>query len=226
MNAKRAPRVLSVLPLAVTAVLGLSGCFRHAEVITTIGNPFVVGGVMPNTVQQLHASTENQRQIPPGSLTDEAILTRMDESAACFSVSLRAIDEGSGQTWTDLRNWNVSLLVDNVEMVDPAIELHPPEHNQYQGVSWQQVQVGQRTVCVDRNGVERAPNTITQANPCGRWETRPIMEGRWLPALVTVTTATGEVCFQNQGYLTASSAQVTLKMERARRRLDFTWEFR
>jgi hypothetical protein len=224
MLARRAPLLLSLLLALSSSLLG--GCFRHAEVITTIGNPFVVGGVMPNEVQHLHASTERQRQIPAGSLTDQAILTRMDESAACFNVQLRALDEGNGQTWTDLRNWDVSLLVDNVEMVDPTIELHPPEHNQYQGVSWQQVQVGQRQICVDRNGRERPPNTITQANPCGRWETRPITEGRWLPAIVTATTAAGEVCFQNQGYLSSTSAQITLKMERSRRRLDFTWEFR
>ncbi|MCA9575278.1 MAG: hypothetical protein R3B40_12075 [Polyangiales bacterium] len=224
MTFRRAPLALSLLLAATSALLG--GCFRHAEVITTIGNPFVAGGVMPNDVQHLHASTENQRRIPAGSLTDQASLTRMDESAACFHVELRAIDEGNGQTWTDLRNWNVSLLVDNVEMVDPNIELHPPQHAQYQGVSLQTVVVGERRVCVDERGRERPANTVTQANPCGRWESRPITESRWLPAIVTVTTAAGEVCFQNQGYLTANSTQVTLKMERARRRLDFTWEFR
>ena len=193
--------------------------------IITIGNPFVVGGVMPNEVQQLAASTEQQRQIPAGSLTDQAILTQMDASAACFNVQLRALDEGGGQTWTDLRNWEVSLLVDNLEMVDPTIELSAPEHNQYNGVSLQEVVVGQRQVCVDADGVERAPQTVTQENPCGRWDTRNITESRWMPAILTVTTASANVCFQNQGHLTASTAAVTLKMQRMRRRLDFTWEF-
>ena len=216
--------LVSSLALGLASTL-LGGCFRHAEVITTIANPFVAGGVMPNEVQHLYASTEQQRQLPPGSMTDLATLTQMDAAAACFSVQLRALDEGGGQTWTDLRNWEVSLLVDNVEMVDPAIELHPPEHNQYNGVSLHDVVVGQRQVCLDGNGVERAPQTVTQENPCGRWETRNITESRWMPAVLTVTTASANVCFQNQGHLTASTAAVTLKMQRMRRRLDFTWEF-
>lgn len=224
MLAHRAALV-SYLALGLTSTL-LGGCFRHAEVITTIGNPFVVGGVMPNEVQHLFASTEQQRQIPAGSLTDLAILTQMDASSACFNVQLRALDDGGGQTWTDLRNWDVSLLVDNLEMVEPTIELSAPQHNQYNGVSLQEVVVGQRQVCVDANGNERPPQTVTQENPCGRWESRNITESRWMPAIVTVTTASANVCFQNQGHLTASTTAITLKMQRVRRRLDFTWEFR
>lgn len=216
--------VVSYLALGLASSL-LGGCFRHSEVITTIANPFAAGGVMPNEVQQLSTNTEQQRQIPAGSLTDQAILTQMDANSACFNVQLRAIDEGGGQTWTDLRNWDVSLLVDNLEMVDPTIELSPPVHNQYNGVSQQEVVVGQRQVCVDGNGNERPPQSVTQQNPCGRWESRNITEWRWMPAIVTVTTASANVCFQNQGHLTASTTAITLKMQRARRRLDFTWEF-
>jgi len=217
--------LISSLALGLASMM-LGGCFRHAEVITTISNPFVAGGVMPNEVQHLYASTEQQRQLPAGSMTDLASLTQMDASAACFNVQLRALDEGGGQTWTDLRNWDVSLLVDNLEMVDPAIELSAPQHSQYNGVSLQDVVVGQRQVCLDANGVERAPQTVTPENPCGRWERRNITESRWMPAVLTVTTASASVCFQNQGHLTASTAAITLKMQRARRRLDFTWEFR
>ncbi len=217
--------LVSSLALGLASSL-LSGCFRHAEVITTISNPIAAGGVMPNEVQHLFASTEQQRQLPAGSLTDQAILTQMDANSACFAVELRALDEGGGQTWTDLRNWNVSLLVDNLEIVDPNIELSAPVHNQYNGVSQQEVVVGQRTVCVDQNGIERAANTVTQQNPCGAWQQRDVTEWRWMPAILTVTTASANVCFQNQGHLTAATTAITLKMERARRRLDFTWEFR
>ncbi len=193
----RARHVLVVTSLALASALAL-GCFRHSEVVTTMGNPFVVGGVMPNEIQQLYASTERNRALPPGSMTDKAVLTQMDANAVCFQVELRALDEGGGQTWTDLRNWDVSLLTGEIEMVEPSIELYPPTHNQYNGRTRQQVQVGQRQVCVDDRGRERPQRTVTQAAPCTRWETRPITESRWVPAILTVTTASANVCFQNQ----------------------------
>ena len=47
-----------------------------------------------------------------------------------------------------------------------------------------------------------------------------------VPGIVHVTTGQGRVCFENQGHISAQTQQITLKMQRTRRRLDFTWQLR
>ena len=148
----------------------------------------------------------------------------MDANESCFHVTLRALDGGNGQTWTDIPSWGMSLLTDNVEIVEPTVQLDAPSQQQYNGRTRQRVQTGTQSMCVE-NGVARSRATVTSQNPCrGRWEQRPVYENRWVPAIITVTTASGLVCFQNQGNVTPETTLVTLKMEKNRRRLDFTWE--
>lgn len=215
-----------VLFVALTLALLSIGCFRHTEVVTTINNPFRTGIVDSNRVSVEYASTERNHRIPPGSLSDAASLVQLDQNTACFDVTLHAreSDNGGSQTWTDYGTWGVSLLVNEFELVQPSIQMQQPTQQAYQGRVRQEVVVGERTVCVDRRGRERT--NVTQTNPCRRWETRPITDTQWVPGVVRITTGQGRICFQNQGQITAQTTQITLKMQRARRRLDFTWELR
>ena len=214
------------LALGALAMTFSPGCFRHTEVVTSMPNPIRSGGVTPNEIPVLQTNVERRHQIPAGSLADVAQLTQLDAGQACFRVTLRAMESGASGGWTDHGAWGISMLVgDGIEVVEPHVIVGERARQSYNGRVQQRVQTGQEQVCVDGDGNVRNPDSVTRDNPCGRWESRPVYDTQWVPARIHVISSTGDICFQHQGHVNASTPAITLKMQRQRRRLDFTWEF-
>lgn len=204
-----------LIGLTATTIF-LLGCLNRT-VITTIRHPLQTGQVDPNTVPHTYANQENNYALPPGTLNDEASLVQMDSSAACFDVTLNFIDDGEGQSWTDLRNWEITLDANpgDIRIVQPTVELYEPSAQQFQGQAPQEVEVGRSEECVKRDRNDR----------CTRWENRPIYETQWLPAIITVVTGGGRICFGNGGHVTTNTTSVKLNLHRPGRTVAFEWEF-
>lgn len=204
--------------LALVAAIGASGCFVDRTVTTTLPHPMQTGQIQQNRVNHEYARTENNHRIPAGSLTDEATLTRMDAEAICATVQLRAVTDDDGQTWSDLRNWEITLLSAPGETVltTPTVEMLPDTAQQFAGRVPQRVQTGTETVCTDRDD---------ESGDCNRSETRPVYQTRWVPGTVTVVSGGGNICFANPGVVSTQTQVVTLRLHRPIRNLNFEWQF-
>lgn len=201
--------------LGLGALVLSAGCSR--TVVTTIRHPLQTGALDPNIIALTYESTERQRAIPYGALSDEAEITRLDTSAMCFEVTLRDIPEpGQGTYWTDLRNFEVGLDAgDDIRIVEPEITLREPVQRDYQGMNPQEVQTGTRRECT-----RRADN-----GDCRRWENRPVYETRYFPGIVPVIEGGGTICFGNGGLVTPETDHVRLVLRRPVFELGWEWEF-
>jgi len=205
--------------LGTTVAIGalgmlLGGCVSRT-VVTTIPHPMQTGEIPANRISHQRVNDESHMALPPGTLDNSAEITRMDTEAVCFDTVLNWVDDGDGQTWTDLRNWEITLdLPNNARMVQPTVQLYEPSAQQYDGRVHQQVQTGVRDVCVGTD----------PKGACVAWEQRPVYQWQWVPGIVTVVTGGGGICFDNQGYVTPATSEITLNLHRTGRTVSFAWE--
>lgn len=205
-----------LLALSLTLAVASIGCVSRT-VVTTIPHPMQTGQISQNRIAHEYRNNENNQALPAGTLSDSAEIVRMDAEAVCFDVLLTIVDDGDGQTWTDLRNWEITLdLPGDQRMVQPNIQLADPVAQQYDGRVRQQVQTGIRKNCL-------AYDAHTAA--CVQWEEQPVYEWQWVPGVVTVVSGGGGVCFGNQGFVTTGTSELKLNLHRTGRTIAFEWEF-
>ncbi len=207
---------LSLLALLLLLAATSAGCVSRT-VVTTIPHPMQTGQITQNRIAHEHRNDENNQALPAGTLNDSAEIVRMDAEAVCFDVLFTYVDSGEGQTWTDLRNWEITLdLPGGQRMVQPNIQLAEAVAQQYDGRIRQQVQTGVQKNCLAYDA---------QSGQCVQWEEQPVYQWRWVPGVVTVVSGGGGVCFGNQGFVTTATTELKLNLHRTGRTVAFEWEF-
>jgi len=210
---------MGVRTLAVIALAAAAAC--TTRVTTSIRHPMQAGQLDPNRIPLTYGNVERRRGLPPGSLDDEAEITRLDTETMCFDVTMRAITEGNGQTWTDLRNYEVALDAgEDLRVIAPELQLRENVAQQFNGLNPVRRRTGTRRVCANysrtRNGQRR----------CTRWRSEPVYQTVYVPGIVTVIAGGGQFCFANQGIVTPETDRVKLVLRRSGgRSLEWEWLF-
>lgn len=192
-------------------------CSSNKTTTTAIRHPMQAGQIDQNRVPISSTAIESRHGLQPTTLDHEASLLSMDPQGICFNVRVRTIDDGTGAAWTDLRNWEVTLNTqgdNNVSLVSPSVELVPATSEVYNGLVEQEIVVGEKDECTERDG-----------SSCVRWEKRPIVETEMVPGQLNVVTGGGKVCFANQGNVTPQTPGIELRLHRLANTLNFQWEF-
>jgi hypothetical protein len=207
-------RTYAFLP-ALLAIFSLTGCVRDVAV-TTVPNPAVSGVSADTRVAVSYPLQESQRGLPVGTLDDEATITSFDANQVCVGIALRAVDEGAGESWSVLENFDISLETSDGRRLTPATyQASEATMQQYQGY-------------VPTEVVVRVDRVCTQQNPqgqCTRWTDQPVTETQWLPGIVHVHTGGGGLCFQHAGAINPATQSIRLALRRTARRVDFQWSF-
>ncbi|MEM6960863.1 MAG: hypothetical protein AAF355_01325 [Myxococcota bacterium] len=213
----RTPAAVRAHPLSLCALAAfaiLSGCTRSAS--TAIRHPMQVGQIEPHQVINPHPSEEQSYLLPAGTLNNSAQLVQLDDQNVCIDLRLQRIDDGNGQMWTPLENWDIELETAEGQRIRQGVaQSMQPASQQFQGRTPQRVVVGEQEECVRQN----------KSGRCTRWERRPITEVRWLPGIVTVTSGGGNICFTHGGAVSLKTTGIKLKLERPAIRLFFEWLF-
>lgn len=200
---------------ALMAALALTGCVRDVAQ-TTVPNPAVAGVSSDSRVAVSYPYQETQRGLPPGTLDDEAAILRFDQNEVCVGITLRAVDDGAGESWSVLENFGIALETDAGQRFTPAT-YEPMEATvaQFQGYVPTEVVVRVDRVCTQQNN----------QGQCLRWQDQPITETQWLPGIVNVHSGGGGVCFQHAGAVNPSTRSMRVSLRRTARRVDFQWLF-
>lgn len=178
-------------------MLLLSACGASTTFVT-IRHPLQVGGVDPNLVPFENAREERGRQLPAGTLVDQAQLLTLTPDQICLRVSL----------WGDQLNpqrasftaYRIALLNDQpgVENTGAQIQLEQGTTASYHGV---------RRVARYTGGVA-VVRAVAQ------------------PFVWQITHQPAVLCFPNGGFVTPSTTRMTLELNDAGagNRINFEWE--
>lgn len=196
----------------VAAALATGGCV-HA-VTVQIPNP-LTRGLVPNRIPNEDQSTANYFGLPYNTFTSEASLVSLDAQRACFNVVLRV--DGEHAPLATPANWRTFMRGDpNIENMEPIFG--PPaqqQMQQMQGSIPRQRFAGYYTSCTRYSyGTQctQQPRYITVREP----------------AIITVITGGGSVCFAHGGTVNPRTEQITLHLDdqqNVSRRLAFRWRF-
>lgn len=198
--------------MVAAAVATTGGCV--SAVTITIPNP-LTRGLVANRIPNADESTASYFGLPYGTFTSEASLVSLDPQRACFNVVLRV--EGSHAQNATPANWRTFLRGDpNVENMEPIFGPPAPQQAmQMQGSIPRQRFAGYYTTCTRYS-----------------YGTRCSQQPRYItvrePAIITVITGGGSVCFAHGGQITPRTEQVTLHLDdqqNVSRRLAFRWRF-
>ncbi len=186
--------ILTVLSLVTS--LGVIGCVHSTDV--EIGNPLHSGKVDEHRITRPHSYAEQAHGLPPGSLTDEARLTAMNEAKVCFAFTMHELVPVDGaQIKATLAGAKKGMLE------RPEVTATPTTMRTYNGLVPLRRQVGHETVCTRRD----------QYNVCQGWETRPTYTTDMVPGPVNVHELKGNLCFPNRGELDEQTAYLKLAVK-------------
>jgi hypothetical protein len=179
------------------ALLLLAACGGRTYYVT-IRHPLEVGAVDPNQVMFDQSREENQRQLPPGALLDQAELVSLTPEQICVRVTIWS-DQLEPQR-SDYNSYRIALLNDQggVENTTAQIQMMPPSMNAFQGVRRQARFTG---------GV-----TVVRAYA--------------QPFVWQITQNPAQLCFQNGGFVTPATTRLVLEMGNAGagNRMNFEWQ--
>lgn len=182
----------------MACVLLLSACGARTTYVT-IRHPLHVGAVDPNLVPFESAREERGRQLPTGTLVDQAQLLSLTPDQICLRVSLWA-DQLNPQR-ANFSAYRIALLNDQpgIENTGAQIQLEEGTTASYQGVRRATRYTGGVTV------VRTVPEPFV-------WQ---------------ITQQPAVMCFPNGGFVTPSTTRMTLELNDAGagNRINFEWEF-
>lgn len=165
----------------------------------SIRHPLQVGGVDPNQVPFENTREERGRQLPGGTLVDQAQLLTLTPDQICLRVSVWA-DQLNPQR-SNFTAYRIALLNDQpgVENTGVQIQLEQGTTAQYQGV----------------RRVARYTGGVTVVRSVGEsfvWQ---------------ITHQPAVLCFPNGGFVTPSTTRMTLELNDAGagNRINFEWDF-
>ncbi|MEO6952891.1 MAG: hypothetical protein ABI321_13885 [Polyangia bacterium] len=212
---------MTARPLVTLSALLLAGCLGHADVLIT--HPLIAKTPSAETeVEKPMSFVESGNGLPDGSMTQRARLTKLDEKNACFAVklhSLRAELSDVRQLTAILKDKPSNRTIEGARIMGGRRSEHT-----YTGLVEEQQEAGSETYCASRDA-----NQV-----CQSWRTRTLYTTRMVPGPVTVYESTAELCFENDGLVTAKSQRVILDLHKIEMvgfmparvaGMDFRWGF-
>lgn len=215
-------RMVGRFGISALWLLGLGGAMLGcATPEVTVKNPLASGGALaPSRIAKPHSWAESSSGLPPGSMTDEAVLDTLDAQQLCVTVTLHELAA------IDLNAAKLNFELSPGPTVIPTIAAEPPVVQNYNGLMAVRTQTGSREECTYRNG----------QSIC---DTRPIYSTTMVPGPVQVFATRGRLCVANNKLVTAETRKVTLNvslptftpgggfmgMGGGSKDIDFTWGF-
>jgi hypothetical protein len=194
------------LTLVAFACVAASGCVRASDI--DIRHPLVARAVDPNQIVKPHGFAEQNRGIPPGSLSDQAVLMELSEQRVCFDATVRELAP------VDLSTGMSTMSTPGYEAVAGAqVQADPPSVTPYNGLVPIRTQVGMQRVCTAR----------TYNGYCLAWAFQPVYATRFVPGRVDVYASHARMCFPNSGAVTAKTEQVRLEANAGSKKVVFRW---
>jgi len=184
-------RTVLVTTALTACTLVATGCAGPDLIIP---NPVVSGTVAPNRIVKQHGYAESGAGLPPGSMSDEAVLDTLTPQEACVSVSLHELST------IDLQTASVRFGSDSGASMLPAMTITPPTSQTYRGLVPHTEQTGTRMVCnSDANGQVVCVS-------------QPIITTVMIPGPVEVWNTKGRLCAPNAGVITPTSKELDLEI--------------
>ena len=183
----------TALSAVFVALLVATAC--TTTTYTTIRHPLQVGGVDANSVPSENVRDEDRRQLPRGTLVDEAQLLTLTPDQICLRVTLWSTQIDPARS--DYSQYRIALLADRagVENTTGQIQLEQGTVAQYQGVQSQ-------TRAGGTYGVRRTLSSFTYQ----------------------VARQPATLCFANGGFVTPSTTHLNLELQ-GPANLNFEWDF-
>ncbi len=217
---RSARRIVAVCGIGSLLWLGLGGAqLGCATPEASIRNPLITGGALtPSRIAKSHSWAESNHGLPPGSMTDEAVLDGLDAQQVCATVTLHELAP------IDLNSARINFEISPGPTVVPTAAAEQPVVQTYNGLVAHRTQTGSREECTYRNG----------QSIC---ETRPIYSTTMVPGPVQVFATRGRLCVPNSKLVTAETRKITLNvslptaapgsgfmgMGGGSKDIDFTW---
>ena len=197
------------------AAVALAGC---AGPDMTMRNPILAGALDQNHIVKAHGYAESQNGLPPGSMSDEAVIDTLDKSQVCVNVSMHELAA------LDMTQAEVKLKTDTGELLQPQLNAEPPSQQTYQGLVPHTERTGTRVVC--------NTNSYGQTT-C---ESQPVYSTTMIPGPVDVFNTKGRLCAPNQNLVNGQTKEMALKITtptaargawggQAKKNVTFRWAF-
>ena len=182
-------RLISLAAL-LTCAAAATGC---AGPDLVMANPVTSGSVPQNHVIKKHGYAENQNGLPPGSMSDEAIIEQADNSQLCTKVVLKELSA------IDLTAAEIKVTSSNGKVLQPTLTAEPPTSHSYEGLVPHREQTGTHTTC-------KGEGDSVVCN------TEPVYTTTMIRGQVDVFESRGRLCAANKGLLTNETKDLSLKI--------------
>lgn len=167
---------------------------------TTV-NPIVSGALTAAPLVIADTDSEQRHGLPAGSVPHGATLLRADGGEICFEVTVSAPeDEGA---WANPASWEARLL--SSTSPDPTTASVMPTGStstMLPGTIPQEQYAGTETYCESYDAYDN----------CIAWATQPVYDTIYVPHTWVVSTGVGQVCWPNDGILTAETEWLRLRL--------------
>ena len=187
----------SSLAFAIAFAGPTSGCALSAS--THLPHPLRANprAVAPNVVTIVDATTEGRNELPRGTLAQRASLVELDGDAACFELSLQALEED--RAYASPKGWRLVLEG------SPEIARLPPE-------VLSEEEPGERFV---PGTVERSATSVQKICDGAGQCVDGITTTTYRDATeFLVVQGGGLVCFAHHGAITGATERLTLELDR------------
>lgn len=188
-------RIVAGSSISGLLYLGFIGApFGCATPEVTLRNPLIGGGALvPSRIAKTHGWAESNSGLPPGSMTDQAVLDAVDVQQVCATVTLHELMP------IDLNAARINFEASPGPTVVPTVAAEQPVVQTFNGLVAQRTQTGTREECTYRNG----------QSVC---DTRPIYSTTMVPGPVQVFATRGRLCVPNNKVVTVDTRKVTLNI--------------
>jgi hypothetical protein len=183
------------LSLVFAFGVGATAC-SHAATLE-IANPLKGGAIGNNTIEYPDPQSESEFELPSGTLTQRASMTKLDDKEVCFDLALAAL--GERRDLAKPQGWKVFLRGG-----DPEFEDMKPEFREIKDPA-ERVEMG--------SVVKQASATERICDDRGNCYNKEIVTTYREPAPITIVSGGGTVCFSNQGKIQNVTEQVTLHLD-------------
>lgn len=180
------------------AALALAGVACSPAASLEMANPLHGRGKVANNVIEFpNGATESEFELPAGTLTQSASLVSLTKEEVCFDVKLASLDVRKDLATPE--GWRVFLRG------EPEFEDKRPQFREM-------VEVSEKVVpgSVEKQATSTERICDQYGNNCIN---RNITTTYREPAMLTVLTGGGTVCFANKGHIKKSTEELTLHLD-------------
>jgi len=179
-----------IIAALIAAAAATTGC---AGPDLVMANPVTSGTVPQNHVVKKHGYAESQNGLPPGSMSDEAIIEQADKTQICTKVVLKELSA------IDLSAAEIKVTTSSGALLQPTLTAEPPTSHSFEGLVPHREQTGTHTTC-------KGEGDSVVCN------TEPVYTTSMIRGQVDVFESRGRLCAANKGLLTTDTKDLTLKI--------------